>query len=156
MKARAKSTAVHPHPHSDELWDAAVPRATRLAYAVHTQGAWDVAQITDPLRADTDELVALAVALAAMVDIDKTPAELLAWYDNPLHVVRGTDDEPRRNPRTPTDTKYANHPWTDDELREAHAAHVRGRHPKTTAGEVEYQRRRHLKNKARKQQEAAA
>lgn len=62
------------------LPDRALDRAQRLAATVHGDGGpAEVADLLTPL--DTGELYALTVALAAMVDIDKTPHELLGWAE---------------------------------------------------------------------------
>jgi len=58
----------------------ALDRAQRLAAIVHGDGGPDeVAQLLTGL--DREALYALCVALAAMVDVDRTVAELLAWYE---------------------------------------------------------------------------
>ena len=119
---KRKCTDVLPHPDGERLAIAAVQRGQRLACAVRDEGAWEVARITDPLN--RDELVALCVALAAMVPLDRSAAELLDWL------------EPKPTP--------AGYPelTTDAALRQAHAAHQRGeRHPWAVEGERRYQAR---------------
>lgn len=57
----------------------ALERAQRLACVVHGDGGpKEVAALLEPLG--RDDLYALAVTLAALVDIDRSVAELLAWY----------------------------------------------------------------------------
>jgi hypothetical protein len=127
-RARHKTTEVAPHPRGADLAEKGVQRATRLVYAVRYEGAWDVAQITDPCN--RDDLVALCVALAAMVDVEASVSDLLAWV--------------------PGDVK--DNAWTDDELRKAHAQKTAGRTDAwTTAGEREYQRRRKAHTRARRE-----
>jgi len=62
------------------LPEVAVARAQQLAAIVHGDG--DVEDVADLLHeCDTDGLYALAVTLAAMVDVDRCPSDLLAWAD---------------------------------------------------------------------------
>lgn len=59
---------------------AALHRAQQLACIVHGDGsARDVANLLEPL--DVGDLYALAVSLAALVDIDRPLTDLLAWYE---------------------------------------------------------------------------
>lgn len=58
----------------------AINRAVLLAAAVHDEGPDEVTAVLAPLH--RQDLLELAVALAAMVPVDYTPAELLAWNDS--------------------------------------------------------------------------
>src|SRR5438270_140440 len=58
----------------------AIATALRLIGAVHEEGPHEVAAVLH--RLDRQDLVALAVTLAAMVPDDYTPVELLAWNDS--------------------------------------------------------------------------
>ena len=74
----------------DPLTDSVVPAAQALAWAVKTS---DADHVTATLGAVRDELgvaglQALIVVLAAMVPDDRSPAELLAWRQNPDEYVR--------------------------------------------------------------------
>ena len=121
-----------PHPDGEALAVAAVRRAQRLACAVRDDGAWEVARQTDDLS--HVELVALAVALAAMVPLDRSAADLLAWVDGPA---------------LPAGQRFPDLRWSDDALRLAHCAWNRGeRDPWSTEGERLYQRARHQRRKA--------
>lgn len=64
----------------DTLPAAAIGRAMRLAASVHDEGPPEVAALLRPL--DRAALLELAVTLAAMVPVDYSPAELLAWNDH--------------------------------------------------------------------------
>lgn len=64
----------------------AVQTAQMLIGAVHEQGPDDVAAILQPLS--RPQLLELVVALAAMVPVDYTPTELLAWNDARYQVRR--------------------------------------------------------------------
>lgn len=57
----------------------AVSRAMRLAAAVHDYEQLDVHDLLSELT--RGDLYGVAVALAAMVDVDQTPRQLLAWND---------------------------------------------------------------------------
>jgi hypothetical protein len=79
--------------------------------------AQDVATLTRTL--DRAELIGLAISIAALVDVDKSVPQLLAWMDPP--------------------DRYEG--WTADELRDAHAAFGRGvRMDQIVKGEKIYQR----------------
>lgn len=131
--ARPKSADVGTHPAGEKLAERSVPRAARLVAAVHFDGAYDVAQITDGL--DRDELVALAVVLAAMVDPEQSPADLLAWAEPPV-----SDD---------ANAVYAG--WRVADLRRAHAQRVKGLTDEwTVTGERLYQQRHARLRKARR------
>ena len=133
---KRKCTDVLPHPDGERLAIAAVQRGQRLACAIRDEGAWEVARITDPLN--RDELVALCVALAAMVPLDRSAADLLAWVDQPAV--------------PPAGQRFPDLRWTDDALRMAHAAWARGeRDPWTTEGERVYQARKYQERKARRE-----
>jgi len=132
---RGRGIDVQPHPDGDRLAEAAVQRGQRLACAIRDDGAWEVARITDPLS--RVELVALCVALAAMVPLDRSVADLLAWLDDaPL----------------PVGQRFPDLAWSPDSLRMAHAAWSRGERD-MWAGEGErlYQRARHQRRKAERQ-----
>lgn len=68
------------HSGDNALPAAAVGTAIRLVGAVHEQGPDDVADILTDLN--SQDLLALAVTLAAMVPDDYSPVELLAWNDS--------------------------------------------------------------------------
>ncbi|AOD24058.1 hypothetical protein IM25_22785 [Rhodococcus sp. p52] len=93
-------------------------RAVQLVAIAHGEGsAGDVARLTANL--DRQQLIGLAISCAAMVDPDKSVAELLAWMNA---------DDPRQG-------------WTDEELRRAHARYTRGvRDEHTVQGERIYQK----------------
>jgi hypothetical protein len=55
----------------------AVPRAAALVCAVRDEGAESLAEVLDPLT--RDQLYAVAVTLAAMVDPDQPVGDLLGW-----------------------------------------------------------------------------
>lgn len=60
--------------------NSALVRAQHLAGMVREQGVDSIGPYLDALT--PDELYALTVTLAAMVDLDRSPAELLAWLDD--------------------------------------------------------------------------
>jgi hypothetical protein len=64
----------------------AVGRASRLAGAVHDGSAQDVAVILAALS--QQELVELSVTLAAMVPVEYSPGDLLAWNDSRYDPVK--------------------------------------------------------------------
>lgn len=66
-------------PDHEPLPPGALQRAVLLVGAVHDEGPGEVAQLLTPL--DVPDLYALAVTLAALVPVDATPRELLAWND---------------------------------------------------------------------------
>jgi hypothetical protein len=68
------------HNGDNALPAAAVGTAIRLIGAVHEHGPDDVAHILTDLN--NQDLLALAVTLAAMVPDDFSPVELLAWNDS--------------------------------------------------------------------------
>src|SRR4051794_887728 len=68
------------HNGDNALPAAAVGTAIRLIGAVHEHGPDDVAHILTDLN--NQDLLALAVTLAAMVPDDYSPVELLAWNDS--------------------------------------------------------------------------
>jgi hypothetical protein len=107
---------VLPHPDGDRLAEVAIGRAQRLACTVRDDGAYEVARITDPLS--RDELVALCVALAAMVPLDRSAAELLAWIDEPVTV----EDEMR----LPRGHRFPDLDWTNPALELAHRTYTSG------------------------------
>lgn len=97
-------------------------RAIELVGVVRDGAKHDVARLTRDL--DRTQLIALAVSVAALVDPEKPPSDLLAWLP------------------TPPGERHEIYPgWTIDELRAAHAAHGRGvRMDRIIAGEQLYQR----------------
>ncbi|GAA2022408.1 hypothetical protein WDZ16_13020 [Pseudokineococcus marinus] len=112
------------HPDGEQLLEEAMPRALALAGAVRDEGVEGVAAVTD--RLERDELVALAVALAALVDVDAPASDLLAWA------------EPA--------------PESPEQLRSWHAAWKRGRRDEeTAAGERRYQSWRRAEQRRRGQ-----
>lgn len=65
----------------DGVADDMIPTATTLAFDVH---CLDRAAVHDALVGlDVIQLRTLAVVLAGLVDIDRAPAELLAWLHDP-------------------------------------------------------------------------
>lgn len=127
-----KGRDVEPHPDGERLAEEAVRVAQRLACAIRDDGAYEVARITDPLS--REQLVALAVALAAMVPLDRPVADLLAWVDGPV---------------LPEGQRFPELRWSEEALRMAHTAWVGGdRDPWTTEGERMYQHARHERRKA--------
>lgn len=95
-------------------------RALELVAIAHGDGGkHDIARLTRDL--DRAGLIALAVSVAALVDPDKSQAELLAWLPEP-------------------DRHEIYQGWTADELRNAHAAYSRGvRMDQIVKGEQIYQ-----------------
>src|SRR5438874_2361003 len=67
-------------PESVDLPPKTLRAAQLLTGAVHDEGPAEVAAILRPLA--PQQLRALAVTLAAMVPVDYSPAELLAWNDS--------------------------------------------------------------------------
>lgn len=70
-----------------------------LVGAVRDYGPGEVAEVLAPM--DRQQLLAVAVALAAMVPTDKTAGELLAWNDDrqevlPLRFPPGVKDRSKR------------------------------------------------------------
>lgn len=61
--------------------NSAIIRAQNLAGMVRDEGPDAIGRYLDAL--DRGQLYALTVALAAMVDVDQTPADLLAWITEP-------------------------------------------------------------------------
>jgi len=74
---RAKS----PQARRGDFAERMVEEALALAVVVRTEGAEGIGQHIDGLRLDTDpeKLRGLLVALAAMVDVDRSPQRLLSW-----------------------------------------------------------------------------
>ena len=66
-------------PEHEQLVDALVPLAAELVATVRDYGPADVAAVLQRVPAGRHD--ALAVVLAAMVDPDARPSELLAWVD---------------------------------------------------------------------------
>jgi hypothetical protein len=164
----------------DELGDVAeslVPVACRLVGAVHDDGPADVARALADVP--PDRMPALAVVLAAMVNPDRSPADLLAWVtwdDTPParqpSLFTGWNNPadpppPHPRPRVPAATEPVNiddldldryREWPDDlchRLRneDRHVYVDPYRKPYTTAGRREYDRRR---NRASRYAKAAS
>jgi hypothetical protein len=74
--SRAAAPAPAPRQRGD-LAEAMVPLAARLAGAVHDRDPAAVACLLGKVPAGAKD--ALAVVLAAMVDVDQSPRDLLAW-----------------------------------------------------------------------------
>jgi hypothetical protein len=127
-----------------DLAERMVPVAAQLVGAVHDDGPDEVAAILRKIR--PQQYDALAVVLAAMVDPELTPAELLAW-------VQWDEPEPGYRPR-PGNRRALFH--VPDEVREGHAAFGRakahGEDPEPFRElEREYQRIRAQHRRARQQ-----
>lgn len=83
----------------EQLADALIPVAMELAFTVRTGTADDVAAVLDKVH--PAHFHALAVVLAAAVDIDSTPEELFGWSvetrgdsgENPVPACRETSRE---------------------------------------------------------------
>lgn len=130
----------------------AVPVAVKLVGAVHDGGPDEVGRILRRLDVDDLPLQALLVALAAMVDPDRTARELIGWVDG------GPTQMRRYRPRVPltsldvalAEVAAENRPWTPDSIRAAHADFVAGRdldRPNVTLGHRLYQRARARKRR---------
>lgn len=123
---------VTPHPDGERLAVEAVRRGQRLACAVRDDGAWEVARITDALT--RDELVALAVALAAMVPVDQPASGLLAWLDEPAaaRVTTPHDDQDDADEddggRLPAGHRFPDLSWSSSALELAHRTYTSGEH----------------------------
>lgn len=137
---------VTPHPDGDRLAEQALSRAQRLACAVRDS----IAAVDDVTRGlDRDELVALAVALAALVDIERPASDLLTWLELPA-----PERASARHPYfLPAGYRFQADTWTTTDLRTAHAAWCAGdRDQWTKEGERVYQRRAYLRRKAARDQ----
>ena len=78
-----------------KLAERMVPVAAELAFTVRDKDAAGIGEFLAPFGAQ--EIYALLVVTAAMVDIDKTPADLLSWVDwdvpaTPAPPVRARND----------------------------------------------------------------
>lgn len=134
----------------DRLAERMIPVAAQLAGTVHDDGPEQVAAIIDPLT--RDQINALCVVLAAMVPVDRTVSDLLAWIDDgciaPTLILEPRRRRDRRMRRTnvPVDKlPYVDDEelWTRDMLLTAHAAHGRGvQDPRIALGERIYNRQR--------------
>lgn len=122
----------------EALADHLVPIAAELVGTVRDYGPEDVAAVL--ARVPDGRHDALAVILAAMVDPDARPSELLAWTDCGPVISRGEGIDPIRQVATPgrfprehgTERGYQQHRHRKEmpacELcRSAHSAHVRAR-----------------------------
>src|SRR4051794_33551727 len=133
----------------DNLPTEAVATAVRLAGAVHDDGPDEVAAILRHLK--PQDLRAVVVTLAAMVPVEYTPVELLAWNDN-RYTQRAAAPAPDRQPPLFPAVMVTR------ELRPhgTHAAFVRHRNNSEEPceacwhGEREYQRnrKRHIRSAA--------
>lgn len=74
---------------TDEDLTRAVLEATRLAWVVHEYDRDQVCAVLGHIAAE-GQLNAVVVALAAMVDVDRSPTQMLAWLD-----VAATESEER-------------------------------------------------------------
>ncbi|WP_100499384.1 hypothetical protein [Geodermatophilus chilensis] len=74
----------------EQLVDQLLPIAAELVGTVRDYGPDDVAAVLARVPAGRHD--ALAVVLAAMVDPDRSPAELLAWLDGPTRSRPFTPD----------------------------------------------------------------
>lgn len=143
------SRTIHPHPAGDALAEKAVVRAQQLACAVRDSVA-EVDAVVANL--DRDELVALAVACAAMVDVERPASDLLTWLDRPAP-QRGSARHPFF---LPEGYRFQQDAWTEADLRTAHAAWKAGdRDQWTYEGERVYQHRAYLRRKAAREQVAS-
>lgn len=93
---------------TDYLPARAVERAQRLVYAVHECGPEATAAILEPL--DRQDLYALAVTLAAMVDPEKRPSELLAWCEPKAAGRRSADRDRKRLERAVVAERFGRAP----------------------------------------------
>lgn len=138
LQPRNSTGVVHS---GDNLPAEAVATAVRLAGAVHDDGPDEVGAILRHLT--PQQLRALAVTLAAMVPVEYTPVELLAWNDHRYARPAAAPAPDRQPPLFPA-------VMVTRELRPhgTHAAFVRHRTNKEEPceacwhGEREYQRNR--------------
>lgn len=74
----------------DPFTDALVPTASRIVWAVREGDTEDIDAALDEVRNDCGRvgIDALVIVLAAMVPDDLTPAELLAWTQDPNEYLR--------------------------------------------------------------------
>lgn len=130
----------------EELADLAerlVPTAQRLVGAVHFDGVAAVSRLIAQM--DTQERTAVMVLLAAMVDPDRQPSELLAWADSMLPAET-------RHPSLFDGIDLASDPrtWSDATVRDLWLEHRRkpntprslGEQERLVRGYREYERRR--------------
>jgi hypothetical protein len=129
-----------------DLAESLVPVAARLVGSVRDDGPVDVAMILSGIPGD--HLPALAVVLAAMVDPERTPGQLLAWTQ-PDYVP------PKRTGRKPyprehgTDRGYHQHRERDDmpacdSCLTAHNAANEQRAERRIIARLDAERRSHL------------
>jgi len=127
-----------------DLAEALVPVAAALIGAVHDEGAQAVARVLGVVA--PENLPALAVVLAAMVDPDMSPGDLLAWVtfgETASHGLSYSEQIAGRYgvvlSKIPPDPRC----WEAALLRTCHAAAVHYRDVGwVLSGEREYQRRR--------------
>lgn len=115
--------------------------ALQLVGIVHGGGSRiDVAQLVR--RLDRRDLIALAISVAALVDPERPPSELLAWL-----------------PAPPEDSPLVAPGWTEAALQKAHSDYGNGdRTDRVKAGEATYRRlwkRRQLSPSQRRTLDAA-
>jgi hypothetical protein len=127
-----------------DLAEAMVPVAAALIGAVHDEGAVAVARVLSVVA--PENLPALCVVLAAMVDPDMSPGDLLAWVtfgEDANSVVSYSEQIAGRYgvdlSKIPADPRR----WETALVRTCHAAAVHYRDVGwVLSGEREYQRRR--------------
>ena len=128
-----------------DLAEAMVPLAAALIGAVHDEGAEQVARVLSVVA--PENLPALCVVLAAMVDPDMSPGDLLAWVtfgeDSINRAVSYSEQIAGRYgvdlSKIPADPRR----WETALVRTCHAAAVHYRDVGwVLSGEREYQRRR--------------
>jgi hypothetical protein len=129
-----------------DLAEALIPAAAALVGAVHDGGKVEVQRVLDVIA--PENLPAFAVVLAALVDPEKSIADLLEWvtFDEHEQAAEGMD-----HPHQVADTYGVKmphgdpHNWDAATLRAGHAAAAHTRYQGVDwvfAGEREYQRRR--------------
>lgn len=127
-----------------------IPAATALIGAVRDGGRTEVDRVLSVVA--PENLPALAVVLAAMVDPNQPVSKLLAWvtFDEFGYTEPTLDLEHRVAVRYGVDLPVHGEPrdWDSPMLRACHAAHIHhGDLPWVLAGEREYQRRRKGRNR---------
>ncbi len=142
----------------DRLAEDTIPVALRLVGAVRETpyaGVDDTSRILAKYDvAPGTPLAALLVVLAAMVDDEKTPAELLSWtgFPTPAPAIRRAR---RHRPFDPAVTEeiakaIVDTGWTVETIRDAHADHQAGdRTAAVVEGHRIYDRARHAVRRAR-------
>ena len=129
-----------------DLAENLVPIAGQLVGAVHDEGVGAVARVLSQVH--PDHMYALAVVLAAMVDPDSPPSELLGWVT--------WDDVPayRQDSLLSTACDSASSDpteWTDEECKQRHRKQRSGSTEYLDyLGYLEWERRRKRASRARK------